>query len=130
MLPVKKDITIYAGDTFQFIFKVRDRKLNGMPGSYLDLTGSTCTAQIRQTEDDATSMADFDTEVTDEGQVTISLAPAVTAALPTDLPPGVAPNAVPPGQIGLWDAEIAFPDGTVKTFFRGKVYLKKDITRA
>lgn len=116
-LPVNKNLSVYKGDSFAFSFRLRTQ--SGV-ASYVDLTGCTAKAEIRATEDSGTVIAEFDTEVPtqtgdDLGRVNISLTPADTSAV---------------GFVsGLWDVQLEWPDGTVKTYLSGSVQVTKEVTR-
>ena len=120
MLPVSRNIQIYKGDSFALSFRLRSRDVNGDPSDYVDLSGCTAKAQIRETEDSSSIIAEFDAEVptqtgTDLGRVNLSLEPAVTGAA---------------GFIaGKWDVQLTFPDGAVKTYLNGSVTVIKEVTR-
>lgn len=119
-LPVNRNITIYKGDTFTLDFRLRARTSQGDPGVYIDLTGATARAQIRPAEDGSLSTeftcATADQTTTDgKGRVQISLTPAQTSALPD--------------SGGVWDVQVEFPDGTVRTYLKGTVSITKEVTR-
>lgn len=115
MLPVNQNLSIYKGDTFVYTFKLRTKTATGQPGAYVDLTGCTAKAQIRASQDDATVMAEFATATGGTtGSVTLTLSPTQTAALTSN---------------GVWDAQITFADGTVKTYLAGTTTVVKEVTR-
>lgn len=115
MLPVNRNLTIYKGDTFDFTFKLRTKGAFGAPGDYVDLTGATAKAQIRASQDDTTVMAEFTCSTGDDtGSVSLQLSPTQTAALTGN---------------GVWDVQITFADGAIKTYLAGTTTVVKEVTR-
>lgn len=115
MLPVSKNITVYQGDTFDLVFRLRNPDTSEGPGSYIDLTGCTAKAQVRSTEIDPTVLAEFTPTVDGvNGQVSLRLSSTQTAGL----------------AAGVWDVQLTFPDGTIKTYLKGTVTVVKEVTRA
>lgn len=119
-LPVGKNLSIYKGDSYEFSFRLRARAGDGTPGDYVDLTGCTAKAQIRQTEDSSTTIAEFTTEIPtqngdDLGRVRLSLTSGQTSAS----------NFTG----GKWDVQLTWPDGSVKTYLAGTVTVTKEVTR-
>jgi hypothetical protein len=115
MLPVNRNISIYKGDTFDLEFRLRARSGEGDPGGYVNLTGATGKAQIRLTEDSAEVLAEFAVTCGADGTVLITLTAEQTAALVNG---------------GMYDVQIEFPDGSIKTYLRGTVSVVKEVTRA
>lgn len=115
-LPAQQNISIYKGDSFSFSFTLFQRDENGDPTTDpVDLTDAEAKAQIRSTEDSGAVMAEFDVEHDDEGgTVTLSLGPVATTALVSN---------------GVWDVQLTYPDGTVKTYLHGNMSLVKEVTR-
>lgn len=115
-LPIQKNISIYEGDSFFIKIRLRQRDQSGAPGPYVDLTDSFVKAQIRPDVNSSTVSADFSTEHNGiGGEITLSLSPTQTAALP---------------PAGRWDMQVTFPDNTVKTYVRGSVEVQQEVTRA
>jgi hypothetical protein len=119
VLPANKNISIYKGDTYILTFRLRTRDQYGNPSSYVDLTGCEGKAQIRKTEADAAIVAEFEVTLanqsTEPGKVTLKLTPEQTAVAALDS--------------GVWDVQITFPDGEVRTYLRGSVTAIKEVTR-
>lgn len=120
-LPVGKNLTIYKGDSYEISFRLRGRDENGDPGDYVDLSGCTAKAQVRQSEDAVSVMAEFTAEIPnqaldDMGRVNLSLTPEQTGAAGF--------------QAGKWDCQITWPNGSVKTYLSGSVAVTKEVTRA
>lgn len=120
MKPATLNIEIYKGDDFSLFFRIREKLANGDPGPYLNLTGSTGKAQIRQTEDTATVAAEFTVTIGDQvatpGAVLCELSSALTGALTITNP-------------GKWDIQLTHADGKVRTYLAGSVTLIKEVTR-
>lgn len=113
-LPVSKNLNIYEGDTFRFVFRLRQQDLFGEAGAPVNLSGSIVRSQIRPAENSETVLAEFTaTHNDDGGEVTLMLTPAVTASLVD----------------GVWDAQVQFPDGTVRTYLKGTVTVNQEVTR-
>jgi hypothetical protein len=114
-LPNNKDITIYQGDTWEFIFRLKNES------TALNLTGATPKAQIRPTAGSPVLVQEITAALLTQsgdtlGCVKLSLTAAQTAAL----------------QIGgVWDVQLLYSGtGAVVTYFSGKVTLVKEVTRA
>ena len=120
-LPESRNIDIYKGDTYGFSFRLRDRTPTGARGAYVDLTGCTAKAQIRSTEDTPTVLVEFTASIPNQtvaenkGRVNLALTPAQTAALTFTK--------------AVWDVQITFPDGVIRTYLKGAVTLTKEVTR-
>ena len=112
-LPMEKNITLYQGDTFEMIFRLLTTS-----SEYVDLTGCTVDSQIRATKASGTVVETFLGEITDQdelpGGVRLSLTAAETTLLTAD---------------GVWDVQLTWPDGTVKTYLGGSVTVVKEVTR-
>ena len=123
MIPVSRNLTLYQGDSYSFTFRLRERSSQGDPGNYVDLTGVEAKAQIRQSESSSGVAAEFTATIPDQtvaedtGRVILSLIPAETAAL----------NLT--NSAGVWDVQLTFPDGTIKTYLRGGIKVIKEVTR-
>jgi hypothetical protein len=118
MVPATHPITVYRGDAFNQPYRLRERLADGTSGDPLDLTGCTVAAQIRQDADSTTVLATFTCSLgTDLGVVNTSLTGEQTGEL------------VGSGPIGVWDLQVTWPDGTPRTYLRGRVTLVKDVTR-
>lgn len=117
-------ISIYLGDTFELPLRLRSIDAEGILGDYLDLTGWTLKAQIRDTTD-GTVRAEFTVEPGDQGDppaidggqgyVLLSLTHLQTAALPADAE-------------SRWDLQYTDTLGKVRTLLKGSVTLEGEIT--
>lgn len=116
MLPASRNLTIYAGDTFEMSVRLREKTVDGLPGNPVNLAGCTPKSQIRATEDSSTVIAEFscalDTDPT-TGIINVSLAASTTATLVG----------------GVWDLQLTFPDGKIRTYVKGNVSVQKEVTR-
>src|SRR5262245_1982014 len=119
MLPGTKNLQMYRGDSFAMHIRLSTKDPD-LVVSYPDLTGFTIDAQIRETEDNATILATFDTEMDDQGDpdgmggFVISMDADTTDDLPAK---------------GKYDVQVTWPDTTKKTYLRGDVTVTKDVTR-
>lgn len=122
MIPANLDITIYRGDDYSLIFRLRD----SVTGAYTNLTGYAANAQIRAEALSDTVLATFTSTVLDQtatpGGVRLTLAPTVTAGLPL--------------SGGVWDVEVydiattTSPGRTsVRTPLAGTVTVLPEVTR-
>jgi hypothetical protein len=114
--PAPYDITIRRGDDFELFFKVRQP--NG--GAYVDITGWTGRAQMRETKAQSGSpTVTFTVTILDQnislGGVTVTLSDTLSAA--------IVPNA------GVYDVELTNLSGEVRTFIEGTVTVDQDVTR-
>jgi len=119
-LPVSKNLTIYKGDTYRFSFRLRERTSDGDPGDYVDLEGVTAKAEIRA--EDESLIAEFDTTIADQSD------PDNTGKV--ELYPSTEVTGETNFGNGVWDAQLTFPNGDVRTYLKGKVTAVKEITRA
>lgn len=122
MIPANLDITIYRGDDFSLVFRMRD----SVTGTYTNLTGYAAGAQIRPETLSETILATFTATVLDQtatpGGVRLTLTPTQTAGLPL--------------SGGVWDVEVYdLPVGTapgrnsVRTPLAGTVTVLPEVTR-
>ena len=115
-LPVGKNISIYQGDSFELAFTLYTKLPNGDQGPAVDLTGATASAEMRATVDSSTVLATFTCSHDDDGgRITCALSPAQTEALPA--------------SGGVWDVQVEYPNGDVKTYLAGTVAVTKEVTR-
>lgn len=133
MQPVPKDIDVYRGDTFEFFFRIRHRVYDAtaqtyVAGDYVDLTGWTGLAQIRENADAAAVLASFTVTIANQaaletrGGVLLTLPPAVSAGLPA--------LGLPPVPAGIWDVQLTNATAEVRTYYKGAVTVDKDVSRA
>jgi hypothetical protein len=119
MQPVIKNISIYKGDTFTLDFRVRGRTATGGPGAYVNLTGASAKASIKSATGGSV-LGQFVCTVPDQsvsenvGKVQVRMEAAVTAGLPD--------------SGGVWDCQVTFADGTVRTYLKGSVSVTPDVT--
>jgi len=113
MEPAPLDLKIVRGDKFTCFFRVKQAG-----GTYINLTGYTAAAQIRQTDGDGAVAATFTAVIGDQtafpGSVLLTLLKAVT----TTLTPGTL----------VWDCEVIDGAGEPRTVLAGKVTVLKDVT--
>lgn len=120
-VPPTYALSIYQGDSVAFSYRARARTSTGGPGPYIDLTDCVPKAQLRTSETDGTVIAEFTATLGDQtlaaekGMVRLALSHTQTAALSEDT--------------YVWDTQVTFPDGTVRTYLRGPVTLVKEVTR-
>lgn len=119
-LPAQKPITIYQGDTFDLVLRLRAKTATGGRGSYMDLTGCVGQAEIRETTSSTTVLATFDVEVPTQedvnlGVVSLQLTPEQTAAIAV--------------TSAVWDFQLTFPDDSVRTVLYGPVTVWNQVTR-
>lgn len=112
------DFTVYQGDTKKFSLVISAGPPPSGPYVPVDLTGCTLAAQIRDTPQAAQPAAVITCTVTDAaaGEVLLSMAPAITAAMTAGTK--------------VWDMEILFPSGDKYTYLKGAVTVVADVTRA
>lgn len=110
-MPGNYDLSIYEGDTVKFTVTVKDSN-----NAAVNLTGYTAKAQLKTSYTDA-SPINFVTAITSPttGVVTISLAPATTAALD-------------PSKSYIWDFQLTEPSGDVRTYLAGDVTVIPEVT--
>lgn len=116
MKPGTLDLEVYRGDSFELFGRIRTTTA----GSYLDLTGWVGIAQIRSDPDSDSVIESFSVTLGNQSTAPGSVFVRLTAAQTSDL-------AFTSAQ---WDLQFTLPDGTVRTYLKGKVTLNKDISRA
>lgn len=114
MLPATRDLTIYKGDTFTMQVRLRQKTVDGLAGASVDLTGATPKAQVRTDYDAPAVLADF----------TCTLAPATSGIIQLEL--SAAQTAT--FTTGVWDLQVTFPDGRIRTYVTGTVTTQKEVT--
>jgi hypothetical protein len=112
MMPACYALALYRGDTggpWRFLLWADAAKT--VP---TDLTGVTVRSEFRRWVD---------------GPVEYTMPCVITL-------PNIIDAAVPPAdsatlpEVGAWDLELTYPDGTVKTVVAGAVTVRSDVTRA
>ena len=118
MKPAPQDIQFTQGDSFDLFFRLKKR-VDETTWDYVDLTGATVKAQIRQTAAASSVDAEFavtlSNQATTKGGCLLHLSAVLSEALPTG-------NRV-------WDCQITFANGDVKTVMGGKVTVNEQVTR-
>lgn len=111
--PATKNINVTRGDTFDMYLGI------GRNGARIDLTGATVTGQVRASEDAPAVMGAFvcslANQTTDAGGILASIPAATTGTFTSN---------------GVYDIQIVFANGDVKTVVGGTMTLKKDVTHA
>jgi hypothetical protein len=117
-LPSPVDLSFVAGDTF----RVRVRVIDPATSDPLPLSEYEFRAQIGK-DPERTIVATFDVGVDPENPtnaVVLSLPPSETKMLPS------AGNGTE--FKGMWDLEVQFPNGDIRTVAKGSVLCFLDIT--
>jgi hypothetical protein len=112
MLPGKKDLALYRGDTYSWTYQCWANKAKTIP---VVLDGCTAAAEFRDAPG-GTSIVSF--------ACTIVSPNTITVAMFKDM------WDVAPSGGGAWDLEITFPDGSVRTFIAGDVDVTEDVTHS
>jgi hypothetical protein len=109
-MPQSVALNIYRGDSFdwKFTFWANTQKTVAY-----DLTGATAEAQIRLKPNDSI-LASLDCTVTQPNTIDVALTHDVCATLPS----GGA----------VWDLQVTYPSGSVKTLVAGAVTVTPDVT--
>lgn len=111
-----KNLVLYQGDSFELIFRLKEKGL----GTPVDLTGCVPKSEIRLTPATPTVKVAFTAALVSpatDGKVRLSLTPAQTTALTA-------------GEALVWDVQLLWPDGVVKTYLTGSVNVLPEVTRA
>lgn len=118
--PASYNIVLYQGDDFSLHFRLR-QYVNGVAGSYIDLSGCTPAAEIKDIPGGtvlATFTCTLDNQTTSPGGVTLSLPHATTASL-------VATTAT---TMPYWDFQITDAAGLITTYLGGQVSVLAQVT--
>ncbi len=115
MIPANYPITIFQGDDFDLIFRVKNDD-----GVYIDLTGFFPVAQIRETTDSPDILAQFNATLSNQtvspGGVILTLTPQQTEELPR--------------TGGVWDVQLENSIRTeIRTYLAGRVTVLEQVTR-
>ena len=110
-LPARHDVALYRGDTWAQTFRVWEDAIGGTPA---DLTGATALAEIREVHG---------------GALLAALGVAIT--LPNEI--GVTLHAAgwdgfPARSSAVWDLQVTYPGGVVRTLVSGGVGIVGDVT--
>lgn len=103
-LPATADLEAYRGDTFLQAFRLLE------DGDPVDLDGATVSSWASS---GTNGTVEFVTEVTGAGELTIGAEAGSLEALSY-----------------RYDVEVTMPDGTVKTWVRGRLKVLADVTNA
>ena len=115
--PAKLKLTIYQGATFRK--RLTWRTPSKAP---IDLTGCTARMQVRAEIESSTVLLELTTENSGiaidgpQGALTLHAPPAATAAIAW--------------QGGVWDLEVAHPNGDVTRLAQGSISVIPEVTRA
>jgi hypothetical protein len=109
------DITIEQGSGFSLPLTYEAPE-----GSLVDFTGSTARLHVRSKYGATDKLIELTTEndgivLTEDGEITLSMTAAQTAALTFSR--------------GVYDLEIVPPSGEPYKIIKGNVYLKREVTR-
>ena len=110
------NIVIYQGDTYELIFQLKNKGT----GTPVDITGCVPKSEVRVTPSDASTVVSFTSAILGsplDGKVRLSLTAAQTTALA-------------PGQQMVWDVQLLWPGGVVKTYLNGTINVLPEVTRA
>lgn len=111
MLPANFNLSIYRGDTERWQFKLWTDSKRTQPA---DLTGVTVSAMIR----DKASAGTYSLPLT----CTATLPNIIDMVLTADQSRGLPVN-------GVWDLQLIYPSGDIKTVLKGAATLTQDVTR-
>lgn len=112
MLPANYNLSIYRGDTERWQFKLWTDKAKTQPA---DLTGVTTNAMIR----DKATVGSYSLSM----ECKVTLPNIIDMVLTADQ----SRNLLITG--GVWDLQLAYLSGDVKTVLKGTVVLAQDVTR-
>jgi hypothetical protein len=109
MAPGKYDLDLYRGDSYRWRFVLWNDDLKT---DATDLTGATADAEFRDKSGGA-KIVPFDCVVTTPNIIDMTMTPTMWTTAPPD---------------GVWDLQVTFPDGEVRTFVAGDVNVTPDVT--
>lgn len=119
-LPATYNLTLYQGDAWHMTIRVRERLPDDTLGDYVDLTGVTPKAQIRDANGEL--MGEITCEVGDQGDpdelgmVRFSLLSDDTTDFST-------------ASGSKWDFQLDYGGGEIRTYLGGNVSVKAEVTR-
>lgn len=111
MTPARYDLNLYRGDTYQWRFELYDDSNRLVP---TDLSDCSVAAEFREASG-GVKIVDFVCIVT--------LPNIIDMSLPVEEWPDTA-------RSGVWDLELAFGDGRVRTPVAGTVTVTPDVTNS
>lgn len=96
--------------------KVRLRQItvDGQAGAVVPVTGAVGSAQIRTTPASNVALATMTCVVNGDNSIDLSMTPTQTSQLVQ----------------GVWDFQLTWPDGSIKTYLKGNVFITQEVTRA
>lgn len=103
------DLALYRGDSYRWLARLWDDAPGGIP---VDLTGATAAAEIRD-KTAGTHIVELTCTITPPNIVTVQM----TAVMWADCP-----------STGVWDLQLTFAGGEVRTVLRGDVTTTNDVT--
>jgi hypothetical protein len=109
MTPAAYDLKLYRGDTTRFKVMLWQDTGKTQP---VDLTGATPAAEIRD-KTAGVKITTLTCTVSAPGEITVELLPAGYVTVPSS---------------GVWDLQVTFPSGDVRTMVAGKVTVTGDVT--
>ena len=111
MLPGKYDLGLYRGDSYAWRIQLWDDADLSDP---TDLTGATVAAEIRD-KPAGPIIVELDCAVTLPNIVDMTMTPAMWVDCPAK---------------GVWDLQLTFTGGEVRTVLRGAVTVTADVTES
>lgn len=124
--PSQKDIVIYQGATFRdyIIWRYGPTAETAAPVQFS--AGTTARAHVRKRHADPAAILRFSTEaLAGEGQIVLG---ATDGRIDLEMPDEVT-EALPKTRFsGVWDLEIAWPDGDVCRLVMGKATIDPEAT--
>jgi len=111
-LPGTYSLALYRGDTDHWQFKLWTNSQKTQPA---DLTGCTASAEIRDAPD-GTLASTLVCDITAPNIIDVS----IDAAEWTNWPPEIVN--------GVWDLQVTYPTGDIKTVIAGRVTVTQDVT--
>lgn len=108
------DLSFYQGDSFSLVFRIKNKGT----GTPVNLTGCVPKSDIKLDVTDTVAVQAFTAALVNasDGTVSLSLTPTQTAALAagTDL---------------VYDVQLHWTDGTIKTYLKGVITVEAEVTR-
>jgi len=109
MLPGKQDLELYRGDSYDYRFILWADLEQTEP---VDLAGATAKAEIRD-KSGGTVIMSFDCSIVQPNTVDVSIKPTMYVVTP---------------KKAVWDLQVTFPNGAVRTQLYGTVKFTGDVT--
>lgn len=135
-MPVRQDLTIRQGTTWQQVFTKLDAD-----GDPVDLTGYTARMHVAETVGGAQSLAYLSTgadsrggliDVSDEGEVTVSMSPTQTRGLVTSSIPAsfreVAEARLREATLTVvYALDLETPEGVITREWEGRIIIYREV---